>query len=378
MGSGCSSGQGAYDPNVLSIKHFDIHRVVGKGGFGKVNAVIRRKTDPPAWFAMKTLSKATVLEKKCVDVVWNERNLLTIAHSPLIVRMHHTFQDSNNCYVVMDLLMGGDLKFHLGSQYKSGFAEEHVRFYVAGILLSLEYLHSKCILHRDVKPENIILDDKGYPHLTDLGVSVQADAAMRCHGTSGTVAYMAPEIFMASHEHGVASDLFCLGVVTFELLFGKRPWPKGVSGHLENSDSWEVAQVPGMFSETQHDRYYPRELLESTAGVRLSSSGRAFIRGLLHPNEHDRLGGDGSGAQAVKHHEWMSGLDWQAYVGNSLAAPFQPVIDESKANCDTAAHDFDDVLELSSAPAVRLSPQDQEKFAGFEYNVDVHNPEPLN
>lgn len=378
MGSGCSSGQSPYDPSVLSIKHFDIHRVVGKGGFGKVNAVIRKKTSPPAWFAMKTLSKATVLEKKCVDVVWNERNLLTIARNPLIVRMHHTFQDSSNCYVVMDLLMGGDLKFHLNNTHKNGFSEKDVRFYVAGILLSLEYLHSKRVLHRDVKPENVILDDKGYPHLTDLGVSVQTDATLRHCGSSGTVAYMAPELHIGPHEHGVASDFFCLGVVAFELCFGKRPWPKGVSGHLDSMDTWKVAVEPESFTGNQLELYYPRELLPETPGVSLSPSCRSFIRGLLHPHEHERLGGQEGkviGAAAVKRHEWIADFDWQGYQSSKLPAPFQPVIDESKANCDTAAQDFDDVLDLSSGPSTRLSAQDQEKFSGFEFNVDVNNPE---
>ncbi|KAL3674872.1 hypothetical protein V7S43_000798 [Phytophthora oleae] len=89
MGSGCSSfgdDNTPYDPKVISIKHFEIHRIIGQGGFGKVNAVIRKKATPVKWLAMKTLSKGTVINRNCVSMIWNERNLLTQIHSPLIVR----------------------------------------------------------------------------------------------------------------------------------------------------------------------------------------------------------------------------------------------------------------------------------------------------
>ncbi|KAF1328942.1 Ciliate-e2/ciliate-e2-unclassified protein kinase, partial [Globisporangium splendens] len=218
MGSGLSVFSSSHDdPNVLSLKHFEIHRVVGKDGFGKVNAVIRKKTRPPQWFAVKALSKIVVVEKNC---------------------------DAYNCYMVMDLLLGGDLKFHLTGTYKTGFNELHARFYVAGTLLSLQYLHTKAILHRDVKLENIVLDDKGYPRLTDLGVSVQADN-LRYRGNSGTTPYMAPELFLGNHhEHGIAADFFSLGILAHELLFGKKSWTGNVQAQLENMGVKDLMDFP--------------------------------------------------------------------------------------------------------------------------------------
>jgi len=361
MGSGCSSfgdGSAPFDPKVVSVKHFEIHRIVGQGGFGKVNAVIRKKATPAKWLAMKTLSKATVINRNCVSMIWNERNLLTQIHSPLIVRMHHTFQDPYNCYVVMDLLLGGDLKYHLGFTRTGGFPEREAQFYSAGILLSLGYLHSLKVLHRDVKPENVILDEKGYPRLTDLGISVQT-ANLRFQSRSGTVSYMAPEIFRGSTEHGTPSDFFSLGVMTYELLLGKRPWNGGVRSHLE-----KVPDVIKDFSESLQDQYYPIEILASTTGAsaKLSPSCRSFLRGLLHPIEAERLGAGPDGIAEIKQHEWLRAFDWDV-----------PVVDEKKANCDTAAQDFDDVLSVNSH-AERIAPQDQEKFVGFEYNTDVNNP----
>lgn len=372
MGSGCSSfgdDNAPYDPNVISIKHFEIHRIIGQGGFGKVNAVIRKKAIPVKWLAMKTLSKGAVINRNCVSMIWNERNLLTQIQSPLIVRMHHTFQDLYSCYVVMDLLLGGDLKYHLGFTYKDGFPEREAKFYTAGILLSLEYLHSLNILHRDVKPENVILDDKGYPRLTDLGISVQT-ANLRFQSRSGTVAYMAPEIFQGSSEHGTPSDFFSLGVLTFQLLLGRKPWNGGVQSQLE-----KYPNIVQEFNESVYDVYYPIELLDTTSGLsaKFSPSCRSFLRGLLHPIESKRLGSGPDGVIEIKKHEWLHNFDWNGYLTHTLSPPFVPVVDEKKANCDTAAQDFDDVLNVNSR-GERVSAEDQAKFAGFEFNTDVTNP----
>ncbi|RLN20134.1 hypothetical protein BBJ28_00011498 [Nothophytophthora sp. Chile5] len=371
MGSGysiCSGDNPRLDPKVLSVKHFEIHRIVGQGGFGKVNAVIRKKTQPVKWLAMKTLSKAVVVNKNCVNMIWNERNLLTQLQSPLVVRMHHTFQDAYNCYVVMDLLLGGDLKYHLNFTRKNGFTEDEAKFYVAGVLLSLEYLHDRSILHRDVKPENVILDEKGYPRLTDLGISVQT-TTLRYQSRSGTVSYMAPELFRGSTDHGVPSDFFCLGVLAYELLLTKRPWSGGVRAHLETCPN-----VMKEFPESAYDSYYPVDLLDSYSSGKLSKSCRSFVRRLLHPMELQRLGSGTNGALDVKNHEWLEGFDWQGYLAQALKPPFVPVVDEGKANCDTAAQDFDDVLDLNSRPTERISAEDQKQFLGFEFNIDVDNP----
>ncbi|TYZ58566.1 hypothetical protein PybrP1_009946 [[Pythium] brassicae (nom. inval.)] len=286
MGSGLSvfsSGKG-YDPNVLSMKHFEIHRVVGKGGFGKVNAVIRKKTSPPQWFAVKTLSKVVVVNKRCVDMIWNERNLLV---------------------------------FHLAGAFKSGFAEDHARFYA----------------------ENL-----------------------RYRGSSGTTAYMAPELFSEKHEHGVAADFFALGVLAHELLFGKKPWTGSADARL--------AGIAATDPDEQFLAYYTPEMRDETTTSKLSPAGRSLLRGLLHPAEAQRLGANG--AAEVIQHEWFCGFDWDGYASQTLAAPFQPVVDESKANCDTAAADFDDVLDQSSEPSEHIKPEEQELFAGFEFNAVIN------
>lgn len=131
--------------------------------------------------------------------------------------MQYAFQDFENLYIVLDLLSGGDLRYHV-SRYRK-FSEEQTKFFMACILLSLEYIHNKSILHRDIKPENLVLDEKGYVGLTDFGIA-KIYQKENYTETSGTPGYMAPEV-MCAQNHTIAVDYFALGVIGYEFMIGK-------------------------------------------------------------------------------------------------------------------------------------------------------------
>jgi serine/threonine protein kinase len=149
-----------------------------------------------------------------------------------IVNMHYAFQDTSNLYLLMDLLNGGDLRYHI-SRHKR-FSEEQtsksimnkiiylLEFFIACILLALDYIHTNNVLHRDLKPENLVLDDRGYVRLTDFGIAkfYQKENSSE---TSGTPGYMSPEV-MCAQNHTIAVDYFALGVIAFEFMFGFRPY----------------------------------------------------------------------------------------------------------------------------------------------------------
>lgn len=163
--------------------------ILGKGGFGKVWVVTFK--NKKKYYALKEMKKALILQKKSIKSVIGERKILSKLNSPFLVNMKDSFQDKKCLYLLLDLVSGGDLRFHLCD--KKTFSEEQSRFFAACILMGLKAIHEKQILHRDIKPENIVVDEKGYLRITDFGVArkVKPDNSKE---TSGTPGYMAPEV----------------------------------------------------------------------------------------------------------------------------------------------------------------------------------------
>ena len=115
------------------------------------------------------MSKLRIIDKKSEKSINTEREFLSKLHNPFTVNMHYAFQDSENLYLVMDLMSGGDLRYHISRHKK--FSEEQTRFFICGIIIALEYIHSNNVIHRDIKPENLVLDEKGYVRITDFGIA---------------------------------------------------------------------------------------------------------------------------------------------------------------------------------------------------------------
>jgi serum/glucocorticoid-regulated kinase 2 len=181
---------------------------------------VESKKDKGEQFAMKEMAKARIITKKSVQSVLNELSLLALIRSDFIVNVHFAFQDKMNLYLIMDLLLGGDLRYHIARRRK--FREDVTQFFVACLIHALEAVHAANIIHRDIKPENLVFDNDGYLRLTDFGVAkiLSADNA---NETSGTPGYMAPEV-MCRQNHGLVSDYFAVGVIAFECMMGRRPY----------------------------------------------------------------------------------------------------------------------------------------------------------
>ena len=172
----------------MNKNNFEFCYIIGKGGFGKVWKVENKKTKEI--FALKVMSKLKILDKKSEKSINSEREFLTILHHPFIVNMHYAFQDRDNLYLVMDMLSGGDLRYHISRKKK--FSEEQTRFFIGCMILGLEYIHSNNVIHRDIKPENLVVDQNGYLRITDFGIA-KLNAPDNSSETSGTPGYMSPE-----------------------------------------------------------------------------------------------------------------------------------------------------------------------------------------
>ena len=138
----------------ISKSLFDFLYIIGRGGFGKVWKVRYKKTHKK--YALKEMSKVKIIDRKSEKSIKNEKEFLSELHHPFLVNMICSFQDKENLYLVMDLLNGGDLRYHIC--HKRKFSENETKFFLACVIIGLEYIHSKNIIHRDIKPENLVLD----------------------------------------------------------------------------------------------------------------------------------------------------------------------------------------------------------------------------
>ena len=284
----------------LSRNDFEFIFIIGKGGFGKVWRVKEKKTNE--LYALKEMSKTKIIDKKSEKSINGEREFLSFLHHPFIVNMHYAFQDNNNLYLVMDLLTGGDLRYHC-SRYRY-FSEEQTRFFLACIIHSLNYIHKNNVIHRDIKPENLVLDDKGYVCITDFGVA-KTNMKDNSSETSGTPGYMCPEV-MYGKNHSFPADFFSIGVIGYEFMMGKRPY-----------------RGRGRKEIKEQMKNYQAKIKEDEMKDGWSIEGVEFINSLLQRNEKKRLGYS-QGIKELKEHPWLKYYPWKDLAKKNLAAPFIP------------------------------------------------------
>ncbi|CAD8050516.1 unnamed protein product [Paramecium sonneborni] len=328
---------------LYSRNAFNFEFIIGIGGFGKVWKVQHKKTGQI--FAMKEMSKALIVTKKSVHSVMNERQLLSQLKNSFIVNMNSAYQDRENLYLVMDYMKGGDLRYHIGKMRR--FNEQSTKFFIASILLGLEYIHSNKIIHRDIKPENLVLDEKGYVHITDFGIARIAKPENNSD-TSGTPGYMAPEV-MCRQNHTYAVDYFALGVIAYEFMLGRRPY-LGRS-RQEIRDQIIAKQVQIKKTEIPDD---------------WSLDAADFINKLLQRKPQNRLGF--SGSQEIRDHPWFSQFPWNKLQNKSLTPPFIPNATDDNFDQNQIIIEDEENNELIQSNILILRDQNiQDQFQGYEF-----------
>ncbi len=291
-------------PHAIELKDFSLIKVVGKGSFGKVLQV--RKKDTGVIYAMKVLRKDHIYKRNQVEHTKTERSVLGRIKHPFIVGLNFAFQTADKLYFVLDYCAGGELFFHLGREGK--FSEEKAKFYAAEITLALDHLHKLKVIYRDLKPENVLLDENGHIRLTDFGLSKEGIDSNSTGATSfcGTPEYLAPEILNRS-GHGRAVDWWSLGALLYEMLTGLPPF------YSQNR-------------ETLFDKIRKGALKFPSY---VSCEAVSLLRGLLTHNPVDRLGSDVDDAERIKAHPFFASIDWDALLMGTVPPPWKPTISGS-------------------------------------------------
>ena len=258
-------------------------------------------------YAMKIMSKVKIIRKNSIKNVLNEKRLLSQLNNPFLVNMIFSFQDNDHLYLIMDLLLGGDLRYHLNKSEL--FNENQLKFFLACTMLGLDYLHQNQIIHKDIKPENLVFDSKGYLHITDLGISKIYHEDNRKEN-SGTPGYMAPEVlFNKNHDYSV--DYFALGVIGYEIIIRKRPYLGKDKKELRKDVISKQAKLKEDDIKTQG---WSKLCLD-------------FINNLIQRKPEKRLGKNG--IKELKDHPWFEKFNWNDLLNQNIEPYWKPPFEEN-------------------------------------------------
>ncbi|KAL0473661.1 NCU06240-like protein [Neurospora intermedia] len=281
-----------------SLADFEILRTLGTGSFGRVHLVQSRHNS--RFYAVKVLKKAQVVKMKQVEHTNDERRMLAEVKHPFLITLWGTFQDAKNLYMVMDFVEGGELFSLLR---KSGrFPNPVAKFYAAEVTLALEYLHSRDIIYRDLKPENLLLDRHGHLKITDFGFAKRVPD--KTWTLCGTPDYLAPEV-VSNKGYNKSVDWWSLGILIYEMLCGYTPFWDGSSPMkiYENILKGKVRYPQWVNPDAQ-------DLLERLITADLSK----------------RLGNLYGGPQDVKSHPWFAEVTWDRLARKDIDAPYTPPV----------------------------------------------------
>lgn len=374
----------------MGADDFELLTMIGKGAFGEVR-ICREKTTGQV-YAMKKLKKSEMLRRGQVEHVKAERNLLAEVDSSCIVKLYCSFQDEEYLYLIMEYLPGGDMMTLL--MRKDTLTDEEAKFYIAETVLAIESIHKHNYIHRDIKPDNLLLDKYGHLRLSDFGLCKPLDCStlqedfsvgeslngtsrrdertqapkrtqqeqlqhwqknrrMLAYSTVGTPDYIAPEVLLKK-GYGMECDWWSLGAIMYEMLVGYPPFysddPMSTCRKIVN---WRT-----------HLKF-PEE-------AKLSLEAKDLVSKLLC-NVNQRLGS--KGADEIKAHPWFKGIDWDRIY--HMEAAFIPEVKneldtqnfEKFEESDTQAH-----TSSKSGPWRKMISSKDINFVGYTYkNFEIVN-----
>ncbi|CAN7975000.1 unnamed protein product [Ixodes persulcatus] len=327
---------------------FTVIKTIGRGAFGEVQLVRHKSTRRV--YAMKLLSKFEMMKRSDSAFFWEERFIMAHARSQWVVQLHHAFQDDRRLYMVMDYMPGGDL-VNLMSNYD--VPEHWARFYCAQVVLAVDTIHGMGFVHRDVKPDNMLLDARGHLKLADFGTCMRmdADGLVRSDTAVGTPDYISPEVLKSQGGEGCYGrecDWWSVGVFLYEMLVGDTPF---------YADS--LVGTYGKIMDHANSLSFPED-------VEVSRDARHLICSFLS-DRTVRLGRNG--VQEIKAHPFFQNDQWTFENIRDAAPPVSPEL-----SGDDDASNFDDVEQDETPeenfPEPKAFAGNHLPFVGFTYSGD--------
>lgn len=298
---------------------------------------------------MKVLKKAAIIHKaKTTEHIKTERQVLeSIRELPFLVKLYYAFQTDAKLHLILEYIRGGELFTHLFKRER--FNESEVKFYTGEITLALEHLHKLGIIYRDIKLENILLDQEGHICLCDFGLSKEftvSNNEKRTYSFCGTIEYMAPELIQGEQGHGFAVDWWSLGVLTYELLTGASPFTVEGEKNIPSDISKRIlkSQPP-----------IPRNFTKNT---------KDFVLKLLVKQPAKRLGSNG--ANEVKSHPFFETINWTDLLHKKVKAPFKPNIC-NELDTTNFAEEFTKQIPTDSPAILPPINSNTDIFRGYSY-----------
>mmetsp|Transcript_108084 Transcript_108084/g.187536 ORF Transcript_108084/g.187536 Transcript_108084/m.187536 type:complete len:837 (+) Transcript_108084:53-2563(+) len=297
-----------------NLEELSTKGLLGCGGFGKVTLETYEPTQQV--FALKKISKGFLVQKDQTTQIMNEKRILRMCHSPFLVQSAATFNSAQYLYFLLEPALGGEL-YHVYAVHDLHGREDLARFYSACVIKGLEHLHERCIIYRDMKPENLLLDNKGYCKITDFGL------AKFCVGktftTCGTPEYFAPEM-IKSVGHTTSLDWWTVGILIYELMMGGPPFT-----------AKDTAGIIGKIMKGLDKCPLP-----------MTRSWADLVKKLCKFSPCERLPVKPGGVKNLAGHAWYhdAGFEFAALATGRMTAPWIPEeADEDAANFDADEED---------------------------------------